>query len=85
MTLIKTPLVRWIFVVALLLFIFVFATSYNPFGSSQTTEEVPELEFNLDNLLSASIGLSQMAGEKIKEIKVRAFRCVRIYIYAKVS
>jgi len=33
--------------------------------------EIPELDFTLDNLISASIGLSAMAAEKINDVKKR--------------
>jgi len=46
------------------------------------SNEVQDLDFNLDNLISASIGLSQMAAEKIVMIKKnssRKSRCKRRY------
>eukprot|EP01084_Bolivina_argentea_P021897 40698_1 len=68
----RNSLVRWILLVFVLLCIFVWGSSYySNIGGSSTfhVTEIPELDFTLDNLISASIGLSAMAAEKIVDVK----------------
>ena len=68
----RNSLFRWILLVFVMLFVFVMGSTYYssvPAHAFQTAE-VPVLDFTLDNLISASIGLSAMAAEKIKDVKV---------------
>ena len=68
----SNTLIRWILMVAVLLFVFVMGSKYysNVPNQGFQVSEIPELDFTLDNLISASIGLSAMAAEKIISVKV---------------
>ena len=67
------PLLRWILIISVIVGIFVLLSGI-VFGGGEvgTSSEysVPELDFTLENLLSASIGLSKLAAEKIIQVKV---------------
>ena len=66
-------LVRWILLLIVLLIVFVMGSRYvsnMPGSQGIVINEIPELDFTLDNLISASIGLSNMAAEKIQDVKV---------------
>jgi len=69
----SNSLVRWLLLVVVLLFVFVMGSSYySNLGYNDSNfhvTEIPELDFTLDNLISASIGLSAMAAEKIVDVK----------------
>eukprot|EP01083_Nonionella_stella_P012379 35137_1 len=70
----RNTLVRWILLVLVLLCVFVQGSQYySDLGGSGSfhVTEIPELDFTLDNLISASIGLSVMAAEKINDVKKR--------------
>jgi len=71
--LLSNTLVRWILLVFVLLIVFVMGSSYwsSVPSSDFNAAEVPELDFTLDNLISASIGLSSMAAESIRDVKQR--------------
>ena len=67
------PLLRWILIISVIVGIFVLLSGI-VFGGGEvgTSSEysVPELDFTLENLLSASIGLSKLAAQKIIQVKV---------------
>jgi len=68
----RNTLFRWILLIFAMLFIFIIGSTYYSSVPAQfQTAEVPELDFTLNNLISASIGLSAMAAEKIKDVKAR--------------
>lgn len=68
----SNTLMRWILMVAVLLFVFVMGSKYysNVPSEGFQVSEIPELDFTLDNLISASIGLSALAADKIISVKV---------------
>ena len=70
--LLQNTLVKWILLVLALLLVFVMGSSYwsSVPSTGFSAAEVPELDFTLDNLISASIGLSAMAAERIQDVKV---------------
>jgi len=71
--LLRNTFVRWILLVLALLLVFVMGSGYwsSVPNSGFNAAEVPELDFTLNNLISASIGLSAMAAESIQDVKRR--------------
>ena len=76
----EKTLIRWLLMVAVFLFIYVIGSkyiSYVPNGRFQITE-IPELDFTLTNLISASIGLSALAADTIQQAKAKVKQHINI-------